>query len=278
MQNLLKDPLVHFLVAGAGLFAVYGLRQDEPNPEKIVIGEDQVVQLEQTAATIRGQSLTRDELEALIEPTIRNEIYYREALALGLDENDDEVRTRLVEKVRYLTEDLADPQPPSDEALRAFFASNPELFVVPETITFDQIFFSPSQRGDAIDSDVSGALSELRDGADPSALGDSTPLRDRFENAPREQVSVLFGDDMTDALFSMAPGRWQGPFRSDFGLHLARLISKSDQRQPGFDDVRDTAAEVFAEFQRRQRNEAAYQEMRSRYDVVIEWPDREDDG
>jgi peptidyl-prolyl cis-trans isomerase C len=276
MQRILKDPLVHFLVVGAMLFAIYSLRDEADDPRQITINAEQVSQLMQAASAMRGEALSREEIEALIEPTIRDEVFYREALALGLDQNDDEVRTRLVEKVRYLTEDLADPEPGSDRALREFFESNPELFRIPETITFDQLFFSPSRRGEGIAADLAAALSALRAGAEPDAYGDSTPLRDRFENAPREQVSVLFGETITKALFTMAPGEWQGPFESDFGQHLVRLISHSDAVQPAFEDVSGTAAEVFAEYQRQQRNEAAYRDMRARYEIIIEWPDQDD--
>lgn len=275
MRKILQDPLIHFLAFGGLLFVLLSFRSEDQGAQRIVVSEEQVSQLAQAAAVMRGGALSRAELEAIVEPAIRDEVYYREALALGLDVDDDSVRTRLIEKMRYLTEDLADPEPASDEELREFFDSDPARFLIPETITFDQRFFSPSQRGANLETDVASALEHLRAGNDPDGIGDSTPLRDRFEEAPREQVQVLFGEAMTNALFTMAPGEWQGPYESDFGLHLVRLIERREARQPAFDEIRAQALEVFAEERRRLRNEAAYRAIRDRYEIVIEWPEAE---
>src|SRR5690606_733233 len=153
-----------------------------------------------------------------LEPWIRDEVLYREALALGLDENDDEVRRRLIEKMHYLTQDLADPEPPSEDALREHFEARPERFELPAAITFEQVFFSPQMRGEALDASVEAGLRALRDGANPADVGDRTPLRLRYDAAERARIEVLFGAEMTDALFAAAPGRWDGPYASDFGV------------------------------------------------------------
>jgi PPIC-type PPIASE domain len=270
---LLKDPLVHFLLIGAALFAFFLWRGDAGGGEEaIVITAEQVEQLRQAATVLQGREPTRAELEMLIEPAVREEVYYREALALGLDRNDDEVRRRLVEKIRYLSEDLADPEPASDAELRAFYDGQPERFEIPERVTFDQVFFNSSQRGESLSSDVDAALRALREGADPADVGDSTPLQARFVDAARPRIEVLFGATMTAAVFELPPGDWAGPYESDFGLHLVRVIEHNAAREPPFDEVRDQVAKVFADDRRNAENEAAYAEMRSHYDVRIEWP------
>jgi hypothetical protein len=103
-------------------------------------------------------------------------------------------------------------------------------------------------------------------------VGDRTPLQERFADAPRDRIGVLFGEVMTDAIFTAAPGDWSGPYQSDFGLHLVRVVSRSDARQPAFDEVREQVAQTFAADRRLAANQAAYAEMRARYDVVVEWP------
>ncbi|HLF09685.1 MAG TPA: hypothetical protein VJA26_00595, partial [Gammaproteobacteria bacterium] len=187
MATLLKDPLLHFLLIGAALFAFSAWRGEsvQTRRERIVITATQVSQLREASALLQGRALTRDELMGLIEPTIRDEVMYREALALGLDENDDEVRRRLIEKMQYLTQDLADPQAASEEALRAFYDASPVRFQIPELVSFEQVFFSPSARGETIRTDAQSALTALRAGADPQSVGDRTPLRGRYDNAPR---------------------------------------------------------------------------------------------
>ena len=274
MIKLLKDPLVHFLLIGTALFGYSAWRGAaiQTGRERIVVGATQIAQLRDAAALVQGRPPTQAELEALVEPAIREEVLYREALALGLDENDDEVRRRLIEKMQYLTQDLADPEPQSEAELRAFYDTSPERFLVPELVSFEQVFFSPSARGAALQTDAAAALEALRGGADPQTVGDRTPLRERYDAAPREQVAVLFGDALAQALFTMAPGEWQGPYESDFGIHLVRLDARTESRLPPFDEISATVAAAFAQARRQTANEARYRAIRDRYDVVVEWP------
>jgi hypothetical protein len=274
MQKLIKDPLVHFLAVGVALFALAAWRGQSVSAgrEEIVVTAEQVAQARAAAAVLQGREPTPEELRALIEPTVRDEVMYREALALGLDENDDEVRRRLIEKMSYLTQDLADPAAPSEQALHEFYAANPATFTIPALVSFDQVFFSPGTRGDALEAAAAAGLAALRAGRAPVEVGDRTPLRESYDDAPREQVAVLFGDDLADALFGTAPGEWAGPFRSDFGLHVVRLRSRTAERLPAYDEIAARVAEEYGAQRRREANERAYRQMRERYDIVIEQP------
>ena len=167
MSRLIKDPLVHFLAIGAALFAVAAWRGQAVPPDRIVVTAEQVAQARAAAAALQGREPTAEELAALVEPTVRDEVMYREALALGLDVNDDEVRRRLIEKMSYLTQDLADPEPSSEEALRQFYEASPDLFTIPALVSFDQVFFSPGTRGAALDADAAAGLAALRSGRAP---------------------------------------------------------------------------------------------------------------
>ena len=274
MRRFLKDPLVHFLLIGASLFVLSAWRGERirGGRERIVVTADQVAQVRDAAELLKGRAPTDEELAALIEPTIRDEVLYREALALKLDVNDDEVRRRLVDKMSYLTQDTADPAPSSDAELRRFYDESSARFERPELATFDQVFFSPAERGDSVDAVAKAGLAALRSGRSPDEVGDHTPLRGIYENAPRDQVEVLFGDAVAEALFTMPPGDWTGPFKSDFGLHAVRLRARSARRLPPFDEIRDQVAAEFAVDRRRERNEAEYRRMRAHYDVVVEKP------
>lgn len=275
MPRLLKDPLVHFLGVGALLFAISAWRGESvtTRPERIVVTAEQVTQARAAATALQGREPTAEELQALVEPTVRDEVMYREALALGLDVNDDEVRRRLIEKMSYLTQDLADPEPPSEEELRRFYESSPEIFTIPSLVSFDQVFFSPGARGDALEADAAAGLAALRGGREAVEVGDRTPLRESYDDAPREQVAVLFGEALADALFTVAPGEWTGPFRSDFGLHLVRLRSRTGERLPPYDEIAERVAQEYGAQRRREANERAYREMRAKYEVVIELPE-----
>ena len=247
-------------------------RVDTRWSRRILISADQVAQVRDAAEVLKGRAPTDAEVAALIEPTIRDEVLYREALALKLDVNDDEVRRRLVDKMNYLTQDTADPAPSSDADLRKFYDESPARFETPELATFDQVFFSPAERGDSVEAVAKAGIAALRAGRSPDEVGDHTPLRGTYENAPRDQVDVLFGDAIAEALFTLPPGDWTGPFKSDFGLHAVRLHARTARRLPPFDEIRDQVAAEFAAERRRARNEAEYRRMRARYDVVIEKP------
>ena len=270
MPKLLKDPLVHFLAIGAALFAISAMRGQPEARDRIVVTAEQVEQARAAATALQGRAPTSEELAELVEPLVRDEIMYREALALRLDDNDDEVRRRLIEKMSYLTQDLADPEPSSEQALREFYDARPEVFTIPALVSFDQVFFSPSSRGDSLEADAAAGVAALRAGRAPADVGDRTPLRDAYDDAPREQVAVLFGEELADALFTAAPGEWTGPFRSDFGMHAVRLRGRSEPRLPPYDEIAARVAEEYAARQRLAANEKAYREMRARYDVVIE--------
>jgi peptidyl-prolyl cis-trans isomerase C len=274
MTRLLKDPLVHFLAIGLVLFAISAWRGEQVSTgrERLVITSAQVAQARSAATALQGREPTTEELAALIEPTVRDEVFYREALALGLDVNDDEVRRRLIEKMSYLTEGLADPEPSSPDELRAFYDASPEIFTIPPLVSFDQVFFSPEARGATLEADAAAALAALRAGSSSTEVGDRTPLREAYDDAPREQVAVLFGDALASALFAGRPGEWAGPYRSDFGLHLVRLRARSEARLPPYDEIAARVAEEFAAARRREADARAYQRMRDRYDIVIETP------
>ncbi|HVY66424.1 MAG TPA: peptidylprolyl isomerase [Gammaproteobacteria bacterium] len=274
MLRLFKDPLVHFLLIGVALFAASAWRGESVRAgrERIAITAAQVAKARETASLSQGRDLTPAELDDLVESMVREEVLYREALALGLDRNDDEVRRRLVEKMSYLTQDLADPAPSSQEELRAFYSASPELFTTPPLVSFDQVFFSPSERGDTLDAAAAAGLAALRAGKPPDTVGDHTPLRAAYDGAPRDQIRVLFGEQIADALFAAPPGEWSGPYRSDFGLHLVRVRGRSEARLPPYDEIAARVAEEFGAKRRREANEAAYRRMRAKYDVVVEKP------
>ena len=270
---LRRDPLIQFLLIGGALFAALSwLDRAEPDraSERIVIPARQVAELARSAELLQGRALTPDELAALVAAAVREEVYYRRALALELDVDDDEVRRRLIEKMQYLTENIADPEPQETD-LERFFNDNRERFRIPDLVTFDQIFFSPRMRGDTVASDADAALAALRRGEDPTAFGDSTPLAGRFEAAEPERVRILFGESLTEAAFSEPEGIWLGPFQSDFGLHLVRVTERAAARDPEFGEVETGVREAYAADRQEQANAEAFAEMRAHYDIAVQW-------
>jgi len=270
---LRKDPLLHFLVIGGLLFVTLswlGRTSAPMSPQRIVITAEQVAELARSAELLQGRPPTDEELQDLVREAVREEVYYRRALALELDVNDDEVRRRLVEKMQYLTEDTADPDPPQAD-VEAYFAANAAQFRIPELVTFDQVFFSPRMRGDSVLTDADESLQAMQGGASPEAFGDSTPLDGRFEAADPERVRILFGEALTEAVFAEAMNVWLGPFESDFGWHLVRIIDRRSERDPQYAEVEVLVHEAYAAQRLERANETAFAQARAYFDIAVQW-------
>ncbi len=50
---------------------------------------------------------TPEEFNRLVENRVQSEVLYREALAMGLDKNDEIVKRRMAQKMQFLAEDVA---------------------------------------------------------------------------------------------------------------------------------------------------------------------------
>jgi hypothetical protein len=267
---LRKDPLIHFLLIGALLFAALSLLAPEPEPESILISAGTVERLRESATLLQGRPPSESELTALVRDAVRDEVYYREALAQGLDADDSVVRQRLIDKMRELNENVVDPVP-AETDLAAWFDANAARFRIPDTVTFDHLFFSPRQRGDTVLADAEAALIALRDGAEAATIGDSTPLGARFDAADADRVRVLFGDALTAAVFEAERDLWLGPFESGFGWHLVRVVAQTPARDPEFAEVEAVVRETYAAERLAAANAAALAEMLDRFEVRVEW-------
>ena len=268
-----KDPLLHFLVIGGVLFAALSFLSrgaNEGDGERILITATQVAEIAQSAALLRGREPSEDELKVLVGQLIRDEVYYRNALELGLDVDDSVVRQRMIEKMRELTENIVNPLPP-DADIEAWFEVNADRFRIPELATFDQLFFSPRERGESVLADANAALAALNRGEDAGSFGDSTPLSDQFEAADDARVRVLFGESLTAAVFTSELGVWLGPFESDFGWHLVRVTNRTPSRDPTFAEVEVQVRDAYASDQLAQANAAAYADMLGRFKVSVQW-------
>lgn len=272
MLRLLKDPLIHFLLLGGLLFVLYSWRgePEAQNPYQIVISDEEVESMRQVLAVLHGRVPSRDELLETLEPIIKEEILYREAIALGLDRDDSQVRLRLTEKMLFLTQDVSEPVPPTDAELASFFADNLERFRVPAMWTFEQFFFSASQHGTELVSVVTDALAELRVGTSLSFTSDALLFDARYEQLDLAEVERLFGGSFAESLQVLTPNDgWQGPLDSDFGMHLVRVSEFVQSTQPEFENIRADVLSALIALRRFEANDAEYRKLRDRYEVVV---------
>ncbi len=276
MLRLLKDPLVHFLLLGGLLFLLFAWRgePDATDPYEIVIADEDVQRMQQALAILHGRVPTREEMWAILEPSIKEEILYREALALGLDQNDSQVRARLAEKMLFLTQDIAEPIEPTGAELAAYFEADPERFRRLATISFEHIFFSPSRRGAQLEADAEAALLIVREGGADSVVSDDLLLEDRYERTEFAAIRRAFGDNFASIVTALQPeNTWLGPIRSDYGLHLVRVTELNASYQPDLDEVGAEVKTALMAQRRLEANEAEYHELRDRYEIVVNLPE-----
>ena len=276
MRRILGEPLLHFAVLGALLFVLFRALGDprEATPQRIVVTTGQIERLAETWRRTWQRPPTRAELDGLVQEYVREEIFYREALALGLDRDDTIVRRRLRQKMEFLTEDLGTPAQASEEELRSFLVAHPARFRVEGRLSFRHVFLSSERRGEASAlQDATRLLVALQEdpaGVAADAPGDPLPLRADLTDASESEVKRTFGSGFAEALRDATPGRWQGPIASAYGLHLVFVRERSPARQPTLDEVRDRVQSEWLVERRRQANESVYRRFRERYEVVIE--------
>lgn len=275
LKKWLREPLLHFLLIGAALFVFYNLQTDDSadDSNSIVITESDIDRLI-TLWEKKWQRLpTEAELEGLIEAQIREEVLYREALAMGLDQNDTIVRRRLAQKVEFISADLASQAEPSDADLQAYLDAHAEKFAVPARISFQQIYLNADQRGNNVEQDARRLLDELSGpgaSVDIMAAGDPFMFGQQHEQLTEHGVARLFGQQFAEKIFELPVGRWHGPVISGYGLHLVYVDAKSESKASTLDEVRDKVRDEWLAQQRRKMDQVFYSELRKRYDIKVE--------
>lgn len=267
-----------FLVLGAGIFLLFAFVGDrrEIRPEEILVRAGQIERMSQAWHKTRMRSPTQHELEGLIEDFIQEEIYYREALALGLDKDNPVIRRHLRQKMEFLSEDIAAQEDPTEEELHAFHDANPDTFREEARLSFRHIFFNTDIRGHAAADDADAALVALTSTGNTAATseyGDPLMFPGEFGLASEREISDQFGSLFIGQLLSLDKGRWSEPVESGFGLHLVFIDERIDSYVPPLKSVRDAVVREWREARRQELNAAFYDGLRPRYSVVIERPE-----
>jgi parvulin-like peptidyl-prolyl isomerase len=283
----MREPLVQFLLIGALLFGAYRYVPPSEVPQSSRAGATQAVPSRQIALTYDqlarlatqfqaqwGRAPTMRELDQLVEADVREEILYREGLAMGLDKDDEIVRRRMVQKMQFLAEDVAAAHAPTEAELRAWFDENRARFEEPARVSFRHLYFSPDRRGANARADAEKALAELRDAPEDikSAVGDPFMFQDYYRDRAAEYLNKEFGPPFTAAVAKLSAGSWQGPIESGFGWHLVFVDTLIPARAPPFDEIEEDVKNAWLDEQKTKSVEKAYRDMRAKYAVLLPAP------
>lgn len=273
LRAMLKEPLVQFLLAGLALFLFFAWRGDSVDPESrtITISESHVERLASSFAQTWQRPPTDNEIDALIRDYIKEEVYYREGMRMGLDQDDLIIRRRIRSKMEFMASSEAENARPDDVSLQAILKKNPQKYAPDARYSFDQIYVSAQDEAAARARSGQWLIS-LNAGTQWEGLGDSISLPRSLEGADRTSIARDFGDEFAAALSGVKSGVWSGPIVSGFGFHLIRVRAVQLDGQPRLSDVRQQLENDWRADTIRERETEAYQALVSGYTIKIAKP------
>jgi peptidyl-prolyl cis-trans isomerase C len=273
----LREPLLHVLLVGLAMFAVYGAFNPEAgrrqDANRIVITADDLAQIQLNWMAQWRRPPTPDEMRSLLDGKIREEILAREAMALGLDKDDTIVKRRMAQKMEFLMEDVSALREPPDDELRVWFERNPQRFALPGLVSFRHLYFSPDLRGERVHDAAANALQKLagkpEEPPELQNLSDPFMFQDFYAERSPDQIAGIFGTDFARALLTLEQGKWQGPIESGLGWHLIWVESITPGRVPAFEEVEATVKSEWIDQQRAESKRKMLDSMIARYQIVL---------
>jgi len=262
IRRLIRDPLVSFLFAGTLLFFITDWFSGDDETYQIQVTANEVQRLGDQWSLQMRRPPNKQELDGLISAFVKEEIYYREALMLNLDANDTIVRRRLVQKLTFLTEDIATSEAPTTEALQSFYTAQIDKYMEPAKFSFAHRYFSTDRRDNSQDI----ALQAL---TDTSLKGDPFMLQREYAQRSQRDVGNLFGRDFAAKLAELPTSdAWQGPLKSAYGWHVVKLLNVAPARVQPFNEVAEKVKVDWQQAQRKIANESYFANLKAKYSVT----------
>jgi hypothetical protein len=279
VRQLAKEPLIQFLLIGAciyGVYAWFGAPDDDVMDNTIIVDAARIESFIGQWQQRWNRPPTQQELDGVINAFVREDILYRAAVAMGLDEDDPITRRRMAQKLEFLTNDIALFKEPALGELEQYFEDNQALYREPDLITFSQVFFDPDEREEATLDDAAEMLAQLETAGEPDpatlGAGDRFMLQNYFSGASELEVRRQMGTGFTESVMQLEPGQWHGPVLSGYGVHLVYVYQLAEAPAPVFADVQPQVLEDWQTKQQEDFNETFFESLKSRYQIVIAEP------
>lgn len=280
IKKLAGEPLAHFLLIGAGIYGLYGMfaaGEAGINERVVTVTSGDIQALTNQWKRTWNRSPTEDEFAGIIRSHVRVQILHREALAMGLDQGDTVIERRLAQKVELLANSLITPEEPSAEALKAWYADNPDRFKEPDLYTITHIFFNPDKREETTLDDAQAVLNVLNSldtsPSDYSAYGDRFMLQNYYPSRSELELRKLFGTGFVEQVVELEPGIWHGPVLSGYGTHLVIVNDVVLSPPPAYDVVEAQLKEAWLAEQVNELSKRFIDNLIARYEVIVEEAD-----
>lgn len=280
MKRLVREPLVHFLLLGALLFAGYayfdrGRGGVEPS-KQIRLSLDDLGQLAMLFQSQWKRDPSPDEFARMVETKAQEEVLYREGLAMGLDKDDTIVKRRMAQKMQFVAEDVTAARTPTSAELKAWFEKNTDKFQEPPRVSFRHLYFAPDKRGTRARDDAVDALAKLsgqpEDARLAATMADPFMFQEYYRDRAPGYLGKEFGPKFALALPKLPTGSWQGPVESGFGWHLVYVDTLVPGRVPAFEEIEGAVRTAWLSEQKATAWEKAYKDMRAKYIVMLPAP------
>jgi len=277
IRKHLNEPLLHFFVLGLLLFALYAVLNEGSgrSAEEIVIDQGRMAGLSANFERTWQRPPTAEELQNMIDAWVREEVLYREGIAIGFDIDDPVIRRRVAQKMSFVADGMV-PDVPDDAELEAWLADNASDYEISAVYTLQQVYIDPQRHTDDLDVFVNSVQASLADGADAKSLGDSTLLPTALTSSSSVELARVFGSEFVSALTEMSVGNWQGPVSSGYGLHFVKIDEHIAAREADLEEVRAAVVRDVLSDKSQKINEAFYAALRARYTVRIESMEQDD--
>ena len=268
LSSILKEPLFHFLLIGLAIFAYFEATSEPQEKETfndIVISSQTLERIGERFEATWKRPPSPQERNALLEDFLREEIFVREALALGMDRNDPVIRKRLRQKMEFLTDAAAATAFPSDDALLDHYAKHQEVFRIDGRIAFSHVFLGPKKNSET----TASVLSALIGGADPNTLGDRILIPPSFPLSPVDSIDGTFGVGFYSAIDRLQGSAWEGPVRSGYGYHLIYVHAREEAYIPALEDVRDKVYRHWLAAETVALQDAYFERLKENYNISL---------
>jgi hypothetical protein len=280
MKRLAREPLIHFLLIGAALFAVYHYLQPArgvaPTSKQIQLSLDDLAQLAALFQSQWRREPTPEEFGRMVEQKVESEVLYREAIAMGLDRNDEIVKRRMALKMQFLAEDVTAAREPTTDELKSCFEKNSAKFAQPPRLSFRHLYFSTDRRGAHARDDAAKALAQLTGQPEDvnlrESFADPSMFEDYYRDRAPDYLGKEFGPQFAQAVQKLPSGSWQGPIQSGFGWHLVFVDTVIPGRVPDFEEIESDVKTAWLTAQKAVAWDKAYKEMRAKYTVLLPAP------
>ena len=270
-KRIFLNPVVLFLLGGIVLFFIYtevsGIRSKKDN--QIVVSEGQIELLYASFEKTWNRPPSEQELEAQVNSFIMDEVFFKEAVAMGLDKKDPAVKRRMRQIIEMMLDDYTTVYP-TESQLQQYLSENEDEFRLPSRITFDHVYFKQEEKTTATEQ-----LARLQNGleVDKSVRGKMLMIPSRFEDESEVEIEKLFGSGFNGELFQLGVGEWLGPVASAYGWHLVKVEEKTAGEVPGLEMVRAQVEREWKVEQQKLIKEKQYNQMKSRYNISVNYPD-----